>query len=156
MLTGDWQAGSDLEWPNQSRPAKTFRAVFRKCLRATFCTKTSAHQPVQFAMEMDEPLGMWHPVARNTWWPTYKAKDDLYYRMEGIDGVQVFKSRGSGYYTYAGEAAAVPLYSHPITCQHVGEKLWTHRKMKPSGKSVLTNTTHTKSRSTQTRRPGPM
>ena len=26
----------------------------------------------------------------------------------------------------------MPLYSHPITCQHVGEKLWTHRRMKLS------------------------
>ena len=37
MLDGDWQAGSDLQWPYQPKPPKAFWATFRWCLCHTFC-----------------------------------------------------------------------------------------------------------------------
>ena len=36
ILTEDWQAGSDLEWPHQPCPQKLSWALFGKCLRLTF------------------------------------------------------------------------------------------------------------------------
>ncbi len=33
MLSGDWQAGSDLLWPTQPKPPRSYFAIFRRCLR---------------------------------------------------------------------------------------------------------------------------
>ena len=73
-LTGEWRAGSDLLWPKQPRPRKEWWALFRKCLRLTFCTRTSPHQRATYSMELDKPLGKWINAPRATWWPCYKTE----------------------------------------------------------------------------------
>ena len=41
MLTGKWQAGSDLKWPyQQPLPLATFWSTFRRCLWLMFSTNT--------------------------------------------------------------------------------------------------------------------
>ena len=44
-LQGEWQAGSDLLWPDQPSPAKVWWALFRKCLRMTVCRRAPVNQP---------------------------------------------------------------------------------------------------------------
>ena len=62
MLTGDWQAGSDLLWPDIPCPPKKYWATFRKCIRATFSTHAPKYQPAQFSIRLDRTLGPWHAV----------------------------------------------------------------------------------------------
>ena len=38
-------SGSNLKWPFQPKQPKAFWATFHWCLRQTFCTTTSPHQP---------------------------------------------------------------------------------------------------------------
>lgn len=45
MLTGDWQAGSDIKWPFQPLPPPRFWRTFRSCLRQAYSTGTPATQP---------------------------------------------------------------------------------------------------------------
>ena len=71
MLQGDWQVGSDFKWPFQPKPPKPFWATFRWCLRQSFCTTTCPHQPASYCMKLDAPLGTWHAVPQNTWFPAY-------------------------------------------------------------------------------------
>ena len=66
MLTGDWQAGSDLEWPHQPCPPRNHWALFRICLRLTFCQGAPPNQRASYSMELDTTLGKWYSVARNT------------------------------------------------------------------------------------------
>jgi hypothetical protein len=62
MLTGDWQAGSDLLWPDISCPPKQYWATFRKCIRATFSTLAPKYQPSHFSIRLDRMLRPWHAV----------------------------------------------------------------------------------------------
>lgn len=82
MLTGDWQGGSELHWPHQALPPKRFWATFRRCLRQSFCTTTSPHQPSHYGMDLDVPLGKWFPVPRHSWYNVYKSATNLYWRED--------------------------------------------------------------------------
>ena len=57
MLVGDWQAGSDLLWPERPKPLKAWWALFRKCLRLTLCKTTNPHQKPAYSMALDKKLG---------------------------------------------------------------------------------------------------
>ena len=59
MLGGSFQfqAGSDLYWPETPCPPEDAWAVFRKCLRQTFCTNVPIYQPKRFSMKLDKRLG---------------------------------------------------------------------------------------------------
>ena len=65
MLTGDWQAGSDLLWPDIPCPPKQYWATFRKCIRATFSTLAPKYQPSHFSIRLDRTLGPWHAVPKH-------------------------------------------------------------------------------------------
>ena len=65
MLTGDWQAGSDLLWPDISCPPKQCWATFRKCIRATFSTLAPKYQPSHFSIRLDRMLRPWHAVPKH-------------------------------------------------------------------------------------------
>ena len=67
ILTGKWQAGSDYKWPFQPMPPASFWSTFRRCLRLTFCTNTPPHSHPTHSLRLDQPLGKWHSVPRNTW-----------------------------------------------------------------------------------------
>ena len=81
-------------------------------------------------MELDHPLGPWHAVPRATWWPCYKTKKTMIFRDEESNELQEFKGDASGFYTYARNVEAIPIDSHPITCQRIGEKYWTRKQYK--------------------------
>ena len=78
MMNGDWQAGTNLLWPQIPCPPKPYWAIFRKCMKATFCKQAPQHQPSHYSASLDESLGPWYKVKRNTWYPCYKAKNNLY------------------------------------------------------------------------------
>ena len=73
-------------------------------------------------MQLDVPLGRWYTVERNTWYRCYKSEDCLYFRGPNEDVLQRFKkSRAPGFYTFDCNVAKVPLKSHPVQHQQVGE-----------------------------------
>ena len=66
MMTSDWQAGTDLLWPRTTCPPKPYWAIFRKCMKANFCTLAPQYQPSHFSIRLDNTLGPWHTVKRKT------------------------------------------------------------------------------------------
>ena len=137
MLTGEWQAGSDLFWPYQACPPPEFWAVFRRCLRLTFCTSTSPHQPIENGMDLDTRLGAWLPVKRYAWFDAYRSDTTVYWRKEGII-YQMLPSAQRGYYVRGPSVADLPLNAHPIAVHKIGDRIWTHR---PYRMGTLTDTT---------------
>ena len=85
MLNGEWTAGTDLEFPKQNRPPPEWFAPFRKCIRNTFSTTTPANQRSYMSLKLDQPLGKWYAVKRNTWWSAYKGQGAIYYRGRTLD-----------------------------------------------------------------------
>ena len=131
MMNGAWRAGSDLEWPNQERPPKSWWTLFRKCIREAFSTRTPNYTRSHCSVELDSPLGKWYTVRRNTWWQAYKSQDGLYYRKPGQEEkLQVFHPTNNGYYKYEEEVDEVPLACHPLSVQSVGDDLWTHKPLR--------------------------
>jgi len=43
--------------------------------------------------------------------------------------IMQFSLRQAGFYDYVRDVDEIPLYSHPISCQRIGERFWTHRPM---------------------------
>jgi len=130
MLNGDWQAGTDLLWPQIPCPPKPYWATFRKCMRATFCTLAPQHQPSHFSVRLDRQLGPWYPVKRNTWHQCYKTKQNLYLRqLEGTLITILSPSKIKGYYHSTGTVTDIPIESHPIAHQQIGNSVWTQRPM---------------------------
>ena len=78
MLTGDWQAGLDILWPDIPHPPKQYWSTFHKCICAIFSTLALQYQPAQFSIRLDNTLGLWHAVPRNTWYPCYKSASQLF------------------------------------------------------------------------------
>ena len=132
MLTGDWQAGSDLQWPYQPLPPKNFWGTFCSCLRQTFCTTTDSSQRVTDSMNVNTPLGRWFPVPRTTWFPAYRDHHNLYYRGDDDSLLVLTQAKLPGLYSFSHMIDILPLDCHPISCQHVGDSLWTHRKYRPA------------------------
>jgi ribonuclease HI len=129
MLTGKWQAGSDLYWPYQPCPPAEFWATFRRCLRLTFCTGTSPHQPIDNGMDLDTHLGDWLPVKRYTWFDAYRSESTIYWRDDDVI-YEMVPSMHRGMYSRGPSVREVPLDAHPISVQQVGNRLWTHRPYK--------------------------
>jgi hypothetical protein len=126
MLNGVWQAGSDLLWPYQPTPPKSYFSTFRNCLCKTFCTKLPGDFYYNDSMELNVPLGHWLPVPCTTWFPVYCTKSELYWRKQ--DDTQLFvlvKSPVSGFYHYHHTTTVLLLDSHPIRFQQIGNDLWT-------------------------------
>ena len=126
MLTGEWQAGSDIYWPYQVNPPANFWAVFRRCLRQTFCTGTSPHQPIHSGMDLDTPLGLWLPVPRHTWYDVCRTRDNVYWRVDSTIR-KLAPTHHPGLYVFEAEVGSIPLDAHPIIFQQVGSSIWTHR-----------------------------
>ncbi|KAL7554122.1 hypothetical protein ACHAWF_018192 [Thalassiosira exigua] len=128
MLTGNWQGGSDLKWPNQPCPPKSWWALFQKYLRLTFCTRTQPNQPAERGIDLGKHLGSRFEVPMHTWFGCYKSKEGLIYREGKGDQLQLFKSIGSGFYSYDKEIDKLPLSTFPISARGVAQKLWSHKK----------------------------
>ena len=138
MLSGEWRAGSDLLWPMQPQPPKSYFATFRRLLRCSFCRNTPIHHHVSDSLNLDTPLGKWLSVPRNTWFPVYRTQDNLFWRQK--DDATLFvleKSQTSGFYHFSHTTNLLPLDSHPIGYQQIGHTLWTQRpyriQPKPQG-----------------------
>lgn len=128
MLNGDWQAGSDLKWPYQPCPLKPYFNTFRRLLQKTFCINTPIDYHYNDSMDLDHPLGKWLPVQRNTWSPAYRTTDTLYWRVQDDWELYVLtKSTVSGFYHFSHTTRTLPLDSHPVKYQQVGDTLWTQK-----------------------------
>lgn len=137
MLTGDWQAGTDIYWPYQARPPPEFWAVFRRCLRLTFCTSTSPNQPITNGMDLDKHLGVWLPVKRHVWFDAYRSETMVYWRDDDII-YQMIPSAPRGYYVRGAVVEELPIEAHPISVHTVGDRIWTHRSYKMGNAAVET------------------
>lgn len=82
MVDGSWQAGSDLYWLEIPCPPKEDWALFRKCLRTTFCTRSPIYQRKHYSMPLDKKLGSWLPVERHTWFHCYRSPDAIFWRND--------------------------------------------------------------------------
>lgn len=79
-------------------------------------------------MDLDAPLGRWLPVPRNTWFPAYRTTTGILWRRENSSQLLNMMAMGApGFYRIDGEVAVLPLYSHPIRMQQMGDELWTHK-----------------------------
>lgn len=146
MLSGDWQAGSNLKWPFQPCPPKSYFAVFRRLLRLGFCTKTPIHHHHTDSMDLDQPLGKWLPTPRNVWFPVYRTENELYWRVKDDWDLHVLtKSTTSGFYHYSHTTRELPIHSHPINYQQIGETIWTQRpyRIQQTGEGELLPPGHT-------------
>ncbi len=125
MLTGAWQAGSDIYWPYQTNPPESFWAVFRQCLRQSLCTGTSPHQNIHTGMDLDAPLGFWLPVPRHTWFDVCRTRDRVYWRVDSKIQ-KLAPTHHTGLYAFEAEVDSIPLDAQPIIFQQVGSSIWTH------------------------------
>lgn len=129
MLVGEWQAGTDMFWPFQTCPPPAFWATFRRCLRLTFCTSTSPHQPIENGMDLDKKLGAWLPVKRYVWFDAYRSETTIYLRKDDII-YEMTPSAPRGYYVRGAVISELPIDAHPISVHKVGNRIWTHRSYK--------------------------
>jgi hypothetical protein len=128
MLNGDWRAGSDLQWPYQPLPPKSYFRTFRRLLQRTFCTNAPLHHHYNDSLNLDRPLGAWFPVPRAVWFPVYRTQHALYWRKKDDNVLYVLeRSTTSGFYHFSHTTSDLPLASHPITYQQIGNDLWTQR-----------------------------
>ncbi len=128
MLDGEWQAGSVLKWPFQPKPPPNFWRVFCFCLKTAFCTQITGYVQAQHSMQLDNKLGWWLPVQRNTWFTVYRTQEALIWRKDDDTTLWMMtKSATPGCYHFSHYSAEVPLNSHPIKCQRMGETLWMQR-----------------------------
>ena len=123
-LTGKWQAGSDFDWPHQERPPAKAWAVFWKLLWQSFYTQTPSSQPARFSMTLDQQLGAWLPVQRNTWWPHYRTETTLISHGKETGLLREFTRRGSDFHKFARGLQEVPLSSHPTSCTQISKRVW--------------------------------
>ena len=131
MLDGGWRAGSDLKWPYQPIPPKHFWHTFRRCLRRSFCSNSPPFQRASHSMDLDTPLGAWLPVPRNTWFPAYRSSTTIYWRQHNDSHLYVMRPMGvPGFYSITGEVHTLPMESHPIRIQQMGDQLWTHKVLR--------------------------
>ena len=128
MLTDNWQAGTNLLWPDIPRPPKRYWATFRKCIHATFSTHAPRYQPAHFSIRLDKNLGPWHAVPQNTWYTCYKSDSQLILRQNNTNLIPIMTAlKVKGYDHATGTTKILPLESHPITYQQIGQGVWTHR-----------------------------
>jgi hypothetical protein len=120
LMKGDWQAGIDLIWPQILCPPKPYWAIFKKCMKATFFKQAPQHQPSHYSVSLYENLGPWYKVKCNTWYPCYKAKNNLYLRQHDSSLIsKLSPSKTKGYYHTTGTVSKIQTDSHPIAHQQV-------------------------------------
>ncbi len=126
MMNGDWQAGTDLLWHRIPYPPNPYWAIFRKCMKATFCTLAPQYQPSHYSVSLDKTLGPWHAVKRNTWSQCYKTRLNLYLRQwEGTVITILSPSKTKGYYHTTETVKEIPIDSNPAAHQQIGNNVWT-------------------------------
>ncbi|KAL3784917.1 hypothetical protein ACHAWO_001204 [Cyclotella atomus] len=133
-LTGDWQAESPFEWPQQPKPSKRAFALFRKFLRNTICLNESSWQPPNSDLSITTPLGQWLTgIQRNVIPSCCRTQDAIYHRDDETGTISHFTIKGNcGFFKYVGEVLDFPTKAHPIDCRFVdGDKIWTSRRYRP-------------------------
>ncbi len=80
------------------------------------------------SLDLDAPLGPWLPVLRNTWFPVYRTHNQLFWHVKDSSELYILdKSPTSGFYHHTTTTTQLPLESHPITYQQIGNDLWTQK-----------------------------
>jgi hypothetical protein len=83
-------------------------------------------------MDLDRPLGVWLPVARNTWHDAYRTRDAVLWRKTGDETLHVLeRATAPGFYEYSRTTTTLPLECYPINIQMMGDTAWTHRHYSP-------------------------
>ena len=100
MLDGEWQYGSDLKWLEQPLPPKRHWALFRRCLKRTFCSKVPQYQKASYSLELDKPLGDWLKVRRHSWYDCYRTENSLVYREDQGNELREFTPDENGLYNF--------------------------------------------------------
>ena len=133
MLTGKWQAGSDLKWPYQPLPSATFWSTFRRCLRLTFSTETPPYHHPSHSLDLDYCLGKWFEVPRNTWYNVYRLESTVFWRNEEDGSLhQMRPSPVRGFHHLDRQVHELPLDCHPIRFHQMdGRSIWLHGKYAP-------------------------
>lgn len=133
MLTGKWQAGSDLKWPYQPLPPATFWSTFRRCLRLTFSTKTPPYHHPSHSLTLDCHLGKWFKVPRNTWFDVYRSENMVIWRNNDDGSLrQLRPSPVRGFYHMGRPMSVLPTNCHPIRYRKMDiNSIWTHGKYAP-------------------------
>ncbi len=96
-------------------------------MQQTFCTSTSPHQPSHYGMDLDIQLGHWRPVPCHSWFDVYRSPTALFWQIESI----ICKLRSAlvpGFFIIDTEIDTLPLDSHPINFQRMGDYIYTHRR----------------------------
>ena len=52
MMSGQWKAGTDLKWPKEYCPRKSYWSTFRRCLRRAFSPQTPPNKPAHYGLEL--------------------------------------------------------------------------------------------------------
>ena len=141
QLDGNWQSGSDLKWPHQPKPPKTFWTTFRTCIRLAFCSKTPTHQRAGHSMFLDRPLGRWLPVPRNTWFDAYRSNDAIYWRQHDDENLSIMKETTTpGIYTQVGITTTPPLDSYPVQRLQPDDDMWPDMNHENLRRQITTST----------------
>ena len=112
----------DLRWARRESSPKRAWKVCRQCLQVAFCNQTPPNQHAHHSMNLDQLLGTWYLVDRNTLWPCYRTADAIYRREEEMKQFKVFCEQPTipGFFQHEGNAPGLPLDSHPIQYQNIG------------------------------------
>jgi hypothetical protein len=125
MLNRDSQAGSDFLWPEIPCLPKPYWAIFQKCIMATFCTLSPPYQPAHYSIGLNRNIGSWIQVPRNTWYPCYKEKRNLFlWQPDGNTTTILSPSKTKGFYCAIGAVQEIPSDSQPISYQQIGANVW--------------------------------
>ena len=88
-------------------------------------------------MLLDAPLGRWLPVLRTTWHMAYRTESTIYWRKLNDRSLHILTpAPTSGFYHLSGITQDLPLHSHPIAFQQVGEALWSRSPLRLGGHST--------------------
>ena len=132
MLTGDWQAGSDLKWPYQPLLPPSFWSSFRCCLRRSFCSRMPPMTWAHHSMNLNIPLGRWKLVRRNTWFSAYASESTIFWRREDDEVLHVMtRSKVDRLFDFSHTTMLLPLASHPIRVRQLDDLLWQLQEYRP-------------------------
>ena len=119
MLTGDWQAGSDLHGLTSHAP---LNSTGQHSENASTQPLAHLHQNTNHHISASALIDRSDHVTQslNTWYPCYKSASQLFLRQHDTPLITIMTaSKVKGYYHATGTATALPLTSHPITYQHI-------------------------------------
>ena len=110
-MDGQWQAKSNLEWPNIPCPPKAYWAIFRRCIRQAFAKNRRPGRLCQ-PVRLDVPLGKWITATRHVQYKYYRTENSAYHRTES--SIMQYNAVDRGVFHVHGASADIPEEAHPI------------------------------------------